>query len=432
MLIERDRELGRIEGFLAGAKDGHGGVVVVEGKPGIGKTALLAAARARASEVGIRALLAVAGELEQDLPFAVVRQLFEPVVRAADAAAREDLLAGAAGLAAPVFGVAGTVSAGDAAAMSGIMHGLYWVCSNLAERSPILLAIDDAHWSDGASLRFVSYLARRIADLPVLLVLASRPQPAGDSIARALSGVAPDMIRLRPLSDQAVGQLVREAMSGDADDAFCLACARASGGNPFLLAEALTSLRADHVRPVAVEAARVESLRPETIKRAVLTRLARLGPAAGQLARALAVLGPAAEVRYAARLAGLQPAQATEICEMLAREDIITSTRPVEFVHPLVRSAIYADASEVLRAAAHKHAALILAADGVPAEQLVPHLLAAEPEADPQVVGWLRAAAASALARGAPEVAAACPSGRSPSLPQRPTGCLCWPTWGGP
>ena len=408
MLIERDRELGRIEGLLAVARDGRGGVVVVEGKPGIGKTALLAAARARASEVGIRALLAVAGELEQDLPFAVVRQLFEPVVRAADAAAREDLLAGAAGLAAPVFGVAGTVSAGDAAAMSGIMHGLYWVCSNLAERSPILLAIDDAHWSDGASLRFVSYLARRIADLPVLLVLASRPQPAGDSIARALSGVAPDMIRLRPLSDQAVGQLVREAMSGDADDAFCLACARASGGNPFLLAEALTSLRADHVRPVAVEAARVESLRPETIKRAVLTRLARLGPAAGQLARALAVLGPAAEVRHAARLAGLQPAQATEICEMLAREDIITSTRPVEFVHPLVRSAIYADASEVLRAAAHKHAALILAADGVPAEQLVPHLLAAEPEADPQVVGWLRAAAASALARGAPEVAAAC------------------------
>ena len=96
MLIERDRELGRIEGFLAGARDGRGGVVVVEGMPGIGKTALLAAARARANEVGIRALLAVAGELEQDLPFAVVRQLFEPVVRAADAAAREDLLAGAA------------------------------------------------------------------------------------------------------------------------------------------------------------------------------------------------------------------------------------------------------------------------------------------------------------------------------------------------
>lgn len=408
MLIERDRELAQIERFLAGASQGHGSTILVEGVPGIGKTSLLAAARARADALGLRVLAAVAGELEQDLPFTIVRQLFDPVLRSADAVAREDLLAGAAGLATPAFGLAGTAAAGDAAAASGILYGLYWVCSNLAERGSLLVTVDDAHWSDEASLRFVSYLARRIADLPVLLLLASRPQPAGDRLARAVSGASPDLIRLRPLSEQAVTQLVRQAMAGDADEEFCRACARATGGNPFLLAEALASLRADHVRPVAAEAARIQGIYPEAITRAVLGRLARLGPQAGRLARALAVLGPAAEVRHAARLAGMEPTQAAGICEALAREDIITGTRPLEFTHPLVRAAIYADGSEVARATAHKNAALILAADEVPAEQLVPHLLAAGPEADSRVTGWLRAASASALARGAPEVAATC------------------------
>nr|WP_042191144.1 AAA family ATPase [Kibdelosporangium sp. MJ126-NF4]CEL19871.1 putative regulatory protein [Kibdelosporangium sp. MJ126-NF4]CTQ97095.1 putative regulatory protein [Kibdelosporangium sp. MJ126-NF4] len=402
-LIERDRELARMDDLLALAAAGHGRTVLVEGPAGIGKTALLAAARERAALLGIFALTAVGGELELDLPFAVVRQLFEPSLR--DAA--DDVLTGAAGLAAPVFGLDGRqADAGDPAALAGVVHGLYWVCSNLAERTPLLLAVDDVHWADEASLRFLSHLGRRIADLPVLLVLAGRPQPAGGGLDRALTGTTPELVGLRPLTDQAVGQVVRDSMAEDADDAFCRACARASGGNPFLLAEALTSLRADHVRPVAAEADRVVSLRPETISRAVLTRLARLGPDAIRLARALAVLGPAADLRRAALLAGIP--DVTDVAETLAREDIVTSTRPIRFTHPLVRTAVYADGSDMLRAASHKRAALLLYDDGVPAEQLVPHLLAAEPESDSSVVGWLRTAAADAFARGAPEVAATC------------------------
>lgn len=405
-LIERDREVGRIEELLAEVGHGHGSTVLVEGPPGIGKTALLAAASTSAAVRQVRPLAATGGELEQDLPFAIVRQLFEVPVRTAGDA---DLLSGAAGLAAPVFGLHGYgVPADGGASMGSIVHGLYWVCSNLAERGPLLLALDDVHWADEASLRFVSYLARRIADLPVLLLLSGRPQPPGSGLARALSGVTPEVMTVQPLTEHAVGILVRETVSADADDTFCHACATASGGNPFLLGEALTSLSADQVRPIAAEATRVESLHPHTIAAAVLTRVARLGPDAIRLARSLAVLGPATDLRRVAALAGLEPARAAEVGEALAREDILTARRPIEFRHPLVRTAIYADSSDLVRAADHKRAALLLDADGVAAEQLVPHLLAAEPESDPRVVGWLRAAAGGALTQGAPEVAAAC------------------------
>ncbi|GAA4633497.1 AAA family ATPase [Actinoallomurus vinaceus] len=399
-LYERDQELARVGDVLTAARAGRGAVLLVEGVPGIGKTALLRAAVAAAGDRGVRALTAVGGELEQELPFAIVRQLFEPVLRSAD----PEPFSGAAALAAPVFGAGG----GSESATGSVVHGLYWLCSNLAERGPLMLTVDDAHWADEASLRFISHLARRIADLPVLLLLCGRPRMPGSGLTRALSGTHPEVLVLSPLSDRAVAGLVRERMSGAADDVFCQACSRATGGNPFLLAEALTSLRADRVRPVAAEAGRVEDLRPETVSRAVLSRLARVGPEAVRLARALAVLGPVTDLHRAARLAGVQRPRAAEIADALAQESIITGTRPVEFVHPLVRTAVYADGSDMRRAADHKRAALILAADDAPPETLVPHLLAAEPESDPFVVGALRTAAAGALARGAPETAAAC------------------------
>lgn len=418
-LIEREQELSQIEGLLAEARAGQGMTLLVEGAPGIGKTALLAAAHEEATQHRMRALVARGGELERELVFAIVRQLFEPHLRTASLAMSEDLLAGAAGLATPALH--GGTAGDDAASMGTVVHGLYWLCSNLADHGPLLLMVDDVHWADEASLRFVSHLARRITDLPALLILAGRPASPGETgaAARALSGVQPEILRLSPLSVNGVGVLVREALSREAEDDFCRACALASGGNPFLLVEALASLRADGVRPMDVEAHRIERLRPETISLAVLTRLARLGPEAVRLARAIAVLGPTAELRWAAELAELEPRNAAAITDALAHETVIAPTRPLEFVHPLVRTAVYAGTSEALRACAHKRAALMLAAEGVPPERLVHHLLCAEPESDPWVVEALRATASSALNRGAPEPAIAC-LGRALAEPPDP------------
>lgn len=401
-LFERDAELVRINELLAAASAGLGAVLLVEGAAGIGKTALLAAAGKSAADRGFRVLTAVGGELEQELPFGILRQLFEPAL----ADARPGVRADAAQLAAPVFAVAGADS--REAAAGNVVHGLYWLCSNLAESAPLLLVIDDAHWSDEASMRFVSHLARRIRDLPTLLLLASRPPTPNCALTRALDGVDPELLALRPLGEDAVRRFVRERMSAAAEDEFCRACAHASGGNPFLLSEAISALTAERVLPVAAEADRVAGLAPERISRSVLDRLTRLGTEPLRLARALAVLGPSADVRRPALLAGLDQTVAAELVELLARESILSDDHPLRFTHPLVRTAVYADGTQTRRSGDHRRAAQILAAEGAPAEQLVPHLLAAAPAADPDVVATLQRAAGQALAKGAPETAAIC------------------------
>jgi DNA-binding CsgD family transcriptional regulator/tetratricopeptide (TPR) repeat protein len=401
-LIERDSDLAAVHDLLAGVKAGQGATALVEGPPGIGKTALLAAAAEHAKSLGIRVITAVGGELEQDMPFAIVRQLFEPALRNLPG----DLLAGAAGIAAPVFRP--QEDQHTPPVLGDVVHGLYWLCANLTEDAPLLLVVDDVHWADDSSLRFLSHLSRRIADLPVLLLCAGRPGAMLDRLVDGvLGGVRPRSIRLGPLSEQGVEVLVRRNLSADADAEFCRACAVATGGNPFLLAEALTRLRTDGTLPVAAQADRVEHLRPETIARAVLARIARLGPDAIRFARSLAILGSAAQPRHIAALSGLSVDETVVLADGLAREAIVTADRPIGFIHPLVRTAVYADSNGLLRAARHKQAARILADDGVAAEQFAPHLLAAEPESDPWVVDTLRAAAVNALGRGAPEPAAA-------------------------
>src|SRR5438094_3701675 len=143
-LLERNEELARIESALAEARAGRGTFVVVEGPAGIGKTALLAAARTAATEGEMRVLRARGTELERDFAFGVVRQLFEPPLAEASELERDDLLQAAAGIAAGVLGLPGT-PARDGPSSSGvdpafaILHGLYWLCANLTAAGPLCL-----------------------------------------------------------------------------------------------------------------------------------------------------------------------------------------------------------------------------------------------------------------------------------------------------
>jgi predicted ATPase len=170
-LVEREAELGTVERLLAAAGAGSGGAVVFEGPAGIGKSSLLAAARAAAA-AGVRILSARGGELERELPFGIVRQLLEPMMMACDPGERAALLSGAAALAKPVL-FAVDPEAGAEPSFS-VLHGLYWLTVNLADERPLLVMVDDAHWADVASLRWLIYLARRLAGVPLALVLAAR------------------------------------------------------------------------------------------------------------------------------------------------------------------------------------------------------------------------------------------------------------------
>jgi AAA ATPase domain len=155
-LVERELELGALGRLIESARSGAGGTVVVEGPPGIGKSSLLAAARAAAGD-DWRVVGALGSELEREFPFGVVRQLLEPVLAAAGGVEREGLLAGAAALAEPVL--LGSGGAAGAEPSFAALHGLYWLAVNLAGERPLLVLVDDVHWADLASLRWLVYLA---------------------------------------------------------------------------------------------------------------------------------------------------------------------------------------------------------------------------------------------------------------------------------
>jgi DNA-binding CsgD family transcriptional regulator len=359
-------------------------------------------------------LSARASELDSEFPFGVVRQLFEPLLAGADPARREALLGGAAGAAAPLLGhgsVDRQAAATGADPSLAHFHALYWLTANLAEEAPAALVIDDIHWADASSLRFLQFLLPRLDELPVLVALAARPAEAGID-RKLIDSLATDplalVLRPGPLSDRAVALLIAAELGESADSKFGNACRQATGGNPFLLRELLLELAAEGVAPSAAQVPLVRELAPPTVARAVLLRLARLGDDASGLARAVAVLGDGAPLRRACALAGLPEEAGDELAATLARADILAAARPLAFAHPILRAAVYADIGPGERTRAHRRAAALLAAEGIGDDAIAVHVLATEPAADPYVVATLRAAAARALARGAAPTAMAC------------------------
>jgi DNA-binding CsgD family transcriptional regulator len=413
-LLEREGELDRIDALLAVAQAGSGGALAITGPAGIGKTSLLEAARERARLAGMRVLAGRCGELEGGFSFGVARQLFEPLLADAGIAEREVLLAGAARRA--LAAIEDIAEPAPAVAVCdppfAVVHGLYWLAVNAGGAGPVLVAIDDLHWADPASLRFLLYLAARLAGLPVALALTWRTGEAmaagaADCLARLEQIAAGSVVSPGALSREAVRALLAGAFGTAPAEEFVAACHKLTGGNPFLLRELIHQLHADGAGPGAETAARVAGLGPRSVARAVALRVARLGPAAGELAKAAAILGDGARLHLVAALAGVGLAEAAAAADGLARMGVLEPGTPVRFAHPIVRTAVYEDIPPVSRGVCHAAAARLLAAGGADPDAVCAHLLACEPAGSDEVVHQLRAAAARAVARGAPESAAA-------------------------
>jgi DNA-binding CsgD family transcriptional regulator len=352
-------------------------------------------------------LRARGSEMEREFGFGLVRQLFGPSLRRLDAKARADLFAGPAALAAAIFGLAGGEL--EVGAAEGSLYGLFWMLAGLAERGPLVLAIDDAHWSDSASLRFARYLGQRLDGLPVLLALAARPNEPGVQ-AEMLRGLAaelePTTLRPAPLSESATAAIVRERLGRDADGRVEAACHEATGGNPFLIEELLTELAAEPGETApAVE--RIAAMGPERIAASVDERAARLDPLAPELTRAAAVLGDAADLRALAALLACDRERAATIVDGLAAASILAAEPGHRFVHPLVRAAVYERIPSAGRANLHARAAAVLLAQGADEEAVAAHLLLSEPASVDGALAALERAAASASGRGAPDSAIA-------------------------
>src|SRR5215469_15336751 len=410
-LLERTGELARVDGLLAAARAGRGGVVVITGPAGIGKTVLLTEAMERASRAGMLVLAGRGGELEGGFSFGVVRQLFEPLLAGAVPGEEGELLAGAARRGLIALGE----QAGAAPPTAGsellftVVHGLYWLVVNASRAGPVLVAVDDLHWADQASLRFLLYLAGRLAGLPVALMLSWRSAEPGagvDRLARLEQIATGSVVSLTPLSRRAVRALLTEEFGTEPAGQFATACYAVTGGNPFLLRELAASLRADGIGPGEAAADQVAALGPRSVARAVALRVARLEPAAGELARAAAILGDGAQLRHAAALAGVALADAAAAADELASIGVLEPGTPLRFVHPIVRTAVHDDIPEAGRGLRHAEAARLLAADGADLDAVCAQLLVCEPAGSREVVERLRAAAARALGRGGAESAA--------------------------
>jgi DNA-binding CsgD family transcriptional regulator len=404
-LQEREAELAYLRGRLADARSGHGGVVAIRGPAGIGKSALLTAAGAAARELGLALLRARGGELEAGMAFGAARQLLEPAVFGAGAAQRRRLLAGPAQLGANALGLATGEAPGDEFAAR---HGLYWLCANLAERTPVLIAVDDLQWVDRPSLAWLSYLARRAADLPVLVVVSVReddPRAAQPDVVAVIADPAVEQIRLAPLSAGSVAAVIGAALGRAPGPEFSLACWELTGGNPLYIRLLAAAARGEGLTGQAGEVAALRSLAATAVGASVLPRLEKLGPDLVALARAVAVAGAGTEVAVAAELAELSGPAAELMADTLATAQILAPTRPLEFFHPLIGEAVYADLAPGARRVAHRRAAVIADREGA-LDLVAAHLLATGPSGDPWVTERLSAAARSALDRGAPGVAA--------------------------
>jgi DNA-binding CsgD family transcriptional regulator len=404
-LIEREAELRALDQALAGAIAGRGSVVAIEGPPGIGKSSLASSALELARARGMYTLSVRGTELERSYPYGIVRQTADTVTLDKSEEERAALFTGAAKLALPILDPASAEQADNPELMYQRLHGLYWLIANLARQQPLMISIDDAQWADEASMAAERFLSLRIADLPMVLLLAVRTAELGQlsvPLAEILADPATVSIRPGPLSAEGAGARI-QSLLGASDPAFAAACHHATGGNPFLLEQLVSEIRAEGIEPTAASADRVASLGPDTVRASVLLRLERLPSAGGPVARALAILGEHdVALRDVATLAEVPEDAAAEALAELERSGLVTGAPRLRFTHPILRAAIEDDMPAVERSRAHEQAARMLADRDADPVAVAAHLLVCDPGQGAWARAALRTAARRAEALGDP------------------------------
>jgi DNA-binding CsgD family transcriptional regulator len=399
-ILEREAELAELRAAVSAVGSGGGQLIVIEGAAGTGKTSLLAAAIEHASTQGLSVLRASGSELEREFAFGAVRQLFEPPVVTASPVVRRRLLAGAA---APAGWVLAPAEDGHPDAVFVTVHAFYWLAANLATKAPLLIAVDDLHWVDEASARSLAYLARRLSDVPIVVVVTLRPDEPGtpgEAVDELRAQAGAVRIVLRPLTSAGAALVVRARLPNAVDD-LCDAFYAASAGNPLYLEELIRAVAASGLQSAAaVREASVPSLGERVMRR--VTRVAAAAPA---LAGAMAVLGDRSPLSLAAAIAGLDVLTASRLARRLVRIELLAGEDPFAFVHPLVRRSVYETFTRAERDAAHVAAASLLNAARAPVQAVAFHLAAVQPASSQATAVTLLAAAEESLARAAPEAA---------------------------
>jgi tetratricopeptide (TPR) repeat protein len=409
-LYEREPELAaaaQAVDALCGAQ-AVGGLLIFSGEAGIGKTALLAEIQAMAAD-RCTVWSARGGETVTSVPFHVVRQLLQPAFDQFPPDEVRGLFGAWFEITAPALGLA--EPCGPQPDPQGVRDGLDHVVSQLASRlshRPPLLIIDDAHWADGESLAWLASFTAGLGELPVLVVQAHRPEELAARKGDGGSHPAQVRVALRALTPDATAELVRAALGDHADDPFCREVWAVTGGNPYEAVELVAKVQDRELAPLEESAGVLRELGASARGSGLVARLERLGTNANRFAWAAAVLGTDISQDLAATLAGMSPAEAADCTARLREARIVSGFDPLEFVHPLIATAVYRSIPPATRTAMHGRAAWAITRAGLGAAAASRHLLEVHPDDDQELVEQLREAAGQHLAVGAPEAARRC------------------------
>jgi DNA-binding CsgD family transcriptional regulator len=407
-LLEREPMLELLQVTLEQAREGSGQAVLIEGHAGIGKTRLYEAALDSARELEFRVLRAAGAELERHVAFGIAAQLLSTQLDDLPTKRRNAMLAGLPERVRALIRPESEPTEPSEGSDPGLVHGIFSVLATMDETRPALVAIDDLHWCDSASLELVLYLLHRLDELPMAVVMTGRVgmgQEIADVLDRIASHPRVQVEVPLPLGREAVAKLAWREFGPRSDQNVVAACIQATGGNPFYLRELLRALRNEGEIPSDSLARRAATLVPGAVIRTLRVRVGRLGQTARALARAVVVLGDDVPLRHAAALSGLDVDSGAAAADALAQVEILLARDPLRFVHPLVRQALEQDIPAAELATRHFQAAQLLHSEDSPPERIAAHLLLSHRRGDPWVVERLRAAAREARARAVPRSA---------------------------
>ncbi|HEX8646626.1 MAG TPA: BREX system ATP-binding domain-containing protein [Thermoleophilaceae bacterium] len=397
-LVGREAELGHLSAALDALGAGGAACIAVEGEPGIGKTRLLRELRMRAEERGHLVLAGAAAEFERELPFGVWVDALDAYVASQDLSGREGWdpeLAAELGQVLPSVrpGAAGGAIADERFRAHRAMRRLLAL---LAEAQPVVLVLDDLHWSDSASIELLAALIRR-GPPGVLLGLGFRPGQAAAGLTAALAAPGVERLQLGPISELEAGLLL------DGHDAETVAAIwRRGGGNPFYL-EQLSRSSAGTETPTG----EVAGL-PAAVTGAIGSELGSLAPESRAFLDSAAVAGEPFEPDVAAAVAGLDEDAGLTALDDLLGLDLVRPTqvpRRFAFRHPLVRAAVYESTGGGWRLGAHRRAAAALADRGAAAAERAHHVEMSARQGDEDAIACLLEAGDAAASR-APAAAA--------------------------
>ncbi|MGW5352835.1 helix-turn-helix transcriptional regulator [Streptomyces sp. NPDC004031] len=428
LLLEREAETAALESLLSdltGAAQGAeaagtGGLLAFAGPAGLGKTTLLGEVRRRAAARGCTVLSARGGEHEQGVAFQVVRHLLQPLLATSTEAEHRRTLGSWYDIVAPAVGL--VAGASDSAPdPQGVRDGLDWIVTRFAvQHAPLVLMLDDAHWADAESLAWLTGFAPRVTELPMLLVVAYRPDELPHDAAafgRLAERHGSRTLDLAPLTPGAVGRIVRDTLGEDADEAFCRETWAVTGGNPFEAVELAARVADRGLKPQSVHMPELREMASAVKGGGLVERLERMGTSVVRFAWSAAVLGADASRGRAASVGGLGEAESADAVARLreariladpAREGHDAEGGRLEFFHPLVATAVYRAIPAAFRVAMHGQAAAVVSQAGLGVTATARHLLETHPESDPWVVQQLSEAAREYRRAGAPDAARRC------------------------